>query len=298
MTAITGPAFAPVRGTSWLHRRDPVAKLAWVLAVVVFAFASYHPVPLAVVAILGLVAGVSAGVGRPLLRILVVLAPVTASMIVIGTIAPATCGDTCTPVAALGPVTLYQEGMSHSLSLVMRVLAMETVALSAFLTTHPSDLFASLARLRVPYVLNFMLSMTLQLIPVLQREVALVLAAQRARAMPGRGFAAVVPAFVPVFVGAFERVQRLAISLEARGFGGGRDRTSYRRVQPGALDVALAVAGLVATVVGLGLGLTLWSADAAPTIALSAAATVAIFLAAAAMFVGVVAAGVAALART
>ena len=65
----------------------------------------------------------------------------------------------------------------------------------------------------------------------------------------------------------------------------------------GPLDVALAVAGLVATVLGLALGLTLWSADAAPTIVLPAAVTVAIFLAAATMFVAVVAAGLAALAR-
>ena len=73
----------------------------------------------------------------------------------------------------------------------------------------------------------------------------------------------------------------------------------FRSSRPTGLggSVALAVAGLVATVLGLALGLTLWSADAAPTIVLPAAVTVAIFLAAAAMFVAVVAAGLAALAR-
>ena len=61
----------------------------------------------------------------------------------------------------LGPITIYQEGISHGLSLMSRVLAMEVVAIAVLMTTHPSDLFSALARLHVPYILNFMLAMTL-----------------------------------------------------------------------------------------------------------------------------------------
>ena len=102
---------------------------------------------------------------------------------------------------------------------MLRILAMEVAAIVVLQTTHPSDLFAALARLRVPYLLNVMIALTLQLVPVLQREVGTVLAAQRSRGMRGSGFAAVIPAFVPVFAGTVERVQQLAISLESRGFG-------------------------------------------------------------------------------
>ena len=286
-----------VRGTSWLHRLNPISKLAWVLAVIFFAFASYNPFPLFAIAVLGFAMGLSAGIGRPLLRILVVFAPVTASMIVIQTLAPATCSNTCTAAAQLGPFTLYQEGMSHSLSLVSRVFAMEIIALGVLMTTHPSDLFAAFAKLRVPYILNFMVSMTLQLIPVLQREVSIVLSAQKSRGMKSSGFGSIVPSFVPVFAGAFERVQQLSISLESRAFGSTGAKTSYRQVRFGPTDAVIAVSGLLAGAIGTVLGFTLWSAQETPSLVLAPILTVAIFLIAAAMFIGVIAVAIQAIAR-
>lgn len=287
-----------VRGTSWLHRLNPISKLAWLLAVTLFAFAAYNPIPLFLIAIVGLVLGTTAGIIKPLLRILVVFAPLTASMIVIQTIAPAVCGDACTAVAQLGPFTLYQEGMSHSLSLVSRVLAMEIVALGVLMTTHPSDLFASFAKLRVPYILNFMVSMTLQLIPVLQREVSVVLSAQKSRGMKSRGFGSIVPSFVPVFAGAFERVQQLSISLESRAFGSAGLKTSYRQVRFGPVDAAIAVLGLAVGVVGIYVGLTLWSADLTPSVVLPVVVTLGVFLLAAVLFIGVLATALLAIARS
>ncbi len=286
-----------VRGTSWLHRLNPISKLAWVLAVILFAFSSYNPFPLFAIAIGGFLLGVSAGIARPLLRILIVFAPVTASMIVIQTIAPATCSNTCTAAAQLGPFTLYQEGMSHSLSLVSRVLAMEIIALGVLMTTHPSDLFAAFAKLRVPYILNFMVSMTLQLIPVLQREVSVVLSAQKSRGMKSKGFGSVVPSFVPVFAGAFERVQQLSISLESRAFGSAGSKTSYRQVRFGPVDAVIAVIGLAAGGLGVFLGLTLWSVERTPSLVLPVVLTLVVFLLAAVMFVAVLAAALLAIAR-
>lgn len=286
-----------VRGTSWLHRLNPISKLAWVLAVIFFAFASYNPFPLFAIAVLGFAMGLSAGIGKPLLRILVVFAPVTASMIVIQTLAPATCSNTCTAAAQLGPFTLYQEGMSHSLSLVSRVFAMEIIALGVLMTTHPSDLFAAFAKLRVPYILNFMVSMTLQLIPVLQREVSIVLSAQKSRGMKSSGFGSIVPSFVPVFAGAFERVQQLSISLESRAFGSTGAKTSYRQVRFGPIDAVIAVSGLLAGAIGTVLGFTLWSAQETPSLVLAPILTVAIFLIAAAMFISVIAVAIQAIAR-
>lgn len=292
-----GVPITHARGTSWLHGLNPIAKLTWVAAVVVVAFAVYHPGPLLAIAIVGLGLSVSAGIGRALVRVLVVLAPVTASMIVIQTLAPATCQGPCTAAAELGPLTLYREGMSHSLSLVSRVLAMEIVALGVLISTHPSDLFAAFARLRMPYTLNFMLSMTLQLIPVLQREVSIVLSAQRSRGMRSTGFGSIIPSFVPVFVGAFERVQQLSISLESRGFGSSVRRTSYRRVRFDRVDAIVVGLGLAAAVVGLVGGLTMWNADGTPTLVLPPAVTLAVFLLAAAMFLGVILVGIRSIAR-
>jgi energy-coupling factor transport system permease protein len=297
MTTTIGPSFAADRGTSWLHRLDPVAKLAWLVTVVVVAFATYHPIPLFAMAATGFALGLSAGVGGRIVRILLIFAPVTASILVIQSLAPASCQGACTPFVQVGPFELYQEGTIHGLSLVGRLLAVETVALAVITTTHPSDLFAALARLRVPYVANLMLSMTLQLIPILQREFALVLAAQRARGMRSTGFRAVLPSFVPVFAGAFERVQQLTIGLESRAFGATGNRTSYRRVRTGRGDAAAAIAGVVAGVVGTVFALTAWSADRTPDVLFPPEVVGAVFVLAGTLFVAVILAGIRSVAR-
>lgn len=297
MTGVVGPALAAERGASWLHRANPVAKLVWLMAVLVVAVATYHPIPLFAIAVAGLALGVSAGIGPRLARTLLFFAPITASILVIQTLAPADCRGACLPTAFMGPLALFGDGTMHGLSLAGRLLAVESVALAIFMTTHPSDLFAALARLRVPYVANLMVAMTLQLIPILQREFEVVMAAQRARGMRSTGFRAVLPTFVPVFAGAFERVQRLTIGLESRGFGATGVRTSYRRVRFGRGDLAVVVAGIGAGFVGTVAGLMIWDADRARELVLPASAVLAVFGLAGTLFVGVILAGIRSLAR-
>jgi energy-coupling factor transport system permease protein len=297
VTAAVGPGITAERGTTWLHRANPVAKLVWLVAVLVIAFATYQPFPLFAIALAGLALGASAGIGRRLARTLLFFAPITASILVIQTLAPADCRGACQATVFLGPLGLFGDGTMHGLSLAGRLLAVESVALAIFMTTHPSDLFAALARLGVPYVANLMVAMTLQLIPILQREFEIVLSAQWARGMRNTGFRALLPTFVPVFAGAFERVQRLTIGLESRGFGATGVRTSYRRVRFGRADLAVVMAGLVAGVVGTVAGLTIWDADRARDIVLPASAVLAVFGLAGTLFVGVILAGIRSLAR-
>ena len=125
---------------------------------------------------------------------------------------------------------------------------MTTFALVAIMTTHPTDLFVSLQKIGMPYVLNFILTMTLQLIPILQKEFSVVLSAQKSRGLKGTGFGALLPSMVPVFVGAIERVQQLSISLESRAFGSTGEKTSYRNVKMEAKDYIIMAVGLLLTV--------------------------------------------------
>jgi len=251
-----------VRGTSWMHRLDPVAKFAWLIPAGIFCFTTYLPLPLFGLLIFGLAVAISAKIIRPLLRVLVLFTPITASIIVIQGLSPVLCGASCAQEMYFGPLKIYGEGLSHALSLMLRVASFQILAFGLILSTHPSDMFASLARMRVPYLINFMISMTLQLVPVLQREVQLVLAAQRSRGMKGTGFGSIVPSFVPVAAGAVERVQQLAISLESRAFGSKGEKTSYRRVPSGPFDLFIGLLGIV-VMVGLTIyGLQNWGQSA------------------------------------
>jgi energy-coupling factor transport system permease protein len=237
---------------------SPIAKLAWLAAVTFTAFATYHPVPLLVIMGAGFAAAVSARILRPVLVGLAWIGPLVTSVIVIQGLAPAICGAGCVRLASIGPMAIYAEGVGHGISLVARLLAMEVVAVTVLATTHPADLFAALRRMRLPHEIAFLFAMTLQLAPVVQREVVIVLAAQRARGGRGRGVMAVIPAFVPVFVGVFERMQQLVVSLESRGFGANASRTSYRRVRFSWADAVIALSGLAAGVAGTALGIGWW----------------------------------------
>ena len=283
-------------GASWLHRLSPVPKLAWLVAIVVFAFVSFDPRLLAAVTVAGLLIAASAGIIASALRALAVLAPLAAAIVVLQAIAPAICGTACTPAAHLGPLTIYEEGVARGLTFVVRILAMEVAAIVVLQTTHPSDLVAGLGRLHVPYLLTVMVALTLQLVPVLQGEVRTVLSAQRARGMRGTGLAAVVPALVPVFAGTVERVQQLAISLESRGFGAAGPRTSYRRIGFSTGDRVLSVAGVIAGVAGV-LASIAWSAGSQASLQVSASVAVAVFAVAAVVFVAGIARAVLAVAR-
>ena len=96
------------------------------------------------------------------------------------------------------------------------------------MTLHPGELSSALQRAKVPYTVNFMITTTLQLIPIIQREFGIILSAQKSRAMQAQGFKALLPSIIPVFAGAIDRVSQLSMSLETRAFGANKERTLLR----------------------------------------------------------------------
>jgi energy-coupling factor transport system permease protein len=296
MTAQAGAVFGYVPGRSWLHRASPLPKLAWFAAALPVVLLTYEPIVLLVAIAVGLAVCASAGLGRAWLRTVVALAPIGASVLVLQALAPVACRTGCTPVATLGPLTLYQEGLSHALALVGRLVAIETVAVATLATMHPSDLFAALRRLRVPYEIALMAMLSLQLVPQLQDEVRVVLQAQRARGLRASGIAALGPILVPVVAGAFDRLTVLVLGLEARGLGAG-PRTSYRQVRLGPAGALSILAALAFAGVGTWLAVTRWGSGQADVIVLPAPEAVAVVASAAIIFVVVMARGLRSLAR-
>jgi energy-coupling factor transport system permease protein len=241
------PAALPISmipGDSVIHRINPIAKLVWVIGYIVLAFATQNILILGTMAVLAFLTGVVAGVVKPLLKAMIILIPIGSSLLALQIIAPAV-ERPWTQVGSIGPLALYGDGLYYGFVLLGRIVASLIIALVVVMTTHPSDLFTSLAKLKMPYTLNFMLAMTLQLIPVFQREFGIIMSAQKSRGMKGTGFSAVLPSFVPVFVGAIERVQQLSISLESRGFGSNGFKTSYRQVKVRAYDWVIGGVGVV-----------------------------------------------------
>lgn len=295
--SLAASPFAYAPGSSWLHRRSAVPKLVWLVAALAFSLAALNPVPLLLVTAGACALGVSAGVGHHLWRAMRVLGPLAASILVLQVAAPGACAAGCLEVARLGTAPVTAEALARGVSYVSRILAMETVAVVMLVTTRPSDLFGALRRLHVPHPVALMLATTMQLVPELQRELGIVLDAQRARGLRATGIRALAPAMLPVFVGAFERVGRLAIAMEARGYGAAVTRTSYRTDGFSASDRALAWVGAAAGAIGVPAGLLLWGAASVAPLIVPAWVALTVVGAAALAFAGLLFAGLAAITR-
>src|SRR5262249_52751954 len=167
-------------GRSFFHRLHPLTKLIWAVVAIILAFATRNPLALLGMTALGLVFILMAHVLTAYMRVMLVLFPISLSLIVFQAIAPA-FPKPWIPITSIGPFTIYREGIYSGLSLLMRTYAGSTFAVLLVLTTHPGDLFAALQKLGVPHELNFMVSASLQLVPIVQREFQIVLSAQRSR---------------------------------------------------------------------------------------------------------------------
>ena len=117
------------------------------------------------------------------------------------------------------------------------------------MTLHPGELSSALQRAKVPYTVNFMITTTLQLIPILQREFGIILSAQKSRAMQAQGFKALLPSIIPVFAGAIDRVAQLSMSLESRAFGANKERTLLRYKKFTIKETVLSIASLLPIVI-------------------------------------------------
>jgi energy-coupling factor transport system permease protein len=131
-------------------------------------------------------------------------------------------------------------------------------------TTSPTQLahgleamLAPLARLGLPvHDLAMVLTIALRFVPTIAQQVDKLSKAQRARGMdygsaPWNRARSWVPIFVPLFVAAFRRAERLATAMEARGFRGAAQRTHLHRLRLTRRDLVAAIIVLSLTAVVL-----------------------------------------------
>lgn len=105
----------------------------------------------------------------------------------------------------------------------LRLLAIGTVFFLFFRTTPPERLSNALLKTGLPYPFTFVLSTSMQFVPVLIRRARNIRDAQRARGIPMEGGPRTLlhlPALVgPLLIQAFTFADELAEAMEARGFG-------------------------------------------------------------------------------
>jgi energy-coupling factor transport system permease protein len=105
----------------------------------------------------------------------------------------------------------------------LRLLAIGTIFFLFFQTTTPERLSNALLKMGVPYSFAFVLSASMQFVPVLVRLLGNIRDAQRSRGIPIEGGLSLLvhlPALAgPLLIQAFKFADELAEAMEARGFG-------------------------------------------------------------------------------
>lgn len=165
---------------------------------------------------------------------------------------------------AVGPLRLWLEGAAFGLSLGLRILCVVAYSALYVWTTDPSAFVASLIQqARLPYRLGYAVLAAYRFLPVLQRELANIHNAHRVRGAYGEDWRSRLGRVrrygIPLLANGIRQAERLAVAMDARGFGALPERTYYVQTRVGVGDylflagTALATAAILSALAFLGL---------------------------------------------
>lgn len=248
-----------------LQRANPVAKLVAALVLLVALFVSLDGVTASIilVALLALTPGSGVPVSVLASRgwLIVVLA------IAIGAFNVLFAAEQVGPiVASVGPIEIGAQTLANGVGLSLRLIAIFLAGILATATSDPTEVADSLvqqARVSPRYAIGVLAA--LRLVPGLAREWRIIGLARRARGVEaGRSPVAAIRLFagrvLALLVAAIRRSSRMAVAMEARGFGAAGCRTIARPQRVRASDVAwiAGAIGLSALAIATSVALGTW----------------------------------------
>lgn len=156
-------------------------------------------------------------------------------------------------------IKLTEEGLVKGTLIVWRILLLVLLASVLTATTKPLILAQGLEKLLKPLsrlgfpteAYSLMVVIAIRFIPTITQELDRIILAQRARgydieAVPKyKRIFAYIPILVPLFATTIQRAEQLSYAIDARAYGTGKGRTSYRQLEFQRSDLA---AGLVTAI--------------------------------------------------
>ena len=218
-----------------LHRLHPVTKIALLGGACALGLALGRPLPLLAACALAFGLDLLAGALANLRRVRGFFVLTTVASVVVWTLV----GRGPTPLA----LWMTHEGLAAGVVAALRIDLFLLAGVLFLSVTRNEESVAGLRRLGLPYPLCFAFSTALRLAPALVGTGWAVKEAQMARGLdPDRGTPLArlrnhVPLLVPTFLSTIRMTHHLAMSLEARGFGLQKQRTSLLETRFGFGDL-------------------------------------------------------------
>lgn len=244
--------FAFIDTDSFLHRRNPVIKLALILLISVLVSTSYFPVlPFATFLLSFFCIWIFGHIPfLDLLRRLGIFLAVS-MIFMISMLVLRGLDREETAVAGFLFLRWSQSDLIHSLSLGLRILALVTLSMGFVLTTKPRDLVLSLIQnCHVSPVHGYAVMATYRFLPELREQVDAIHLAQEIRGIPwNRGimtrFTSPFRVLLPLLCIAARRGERLACAMECRALGNAKQRTNYMEIRLEKADWIFLVAAVL-----------------------------------------------------
>lgn len=156
-------------------------------------------------------------------------------------------------------IEVTEEGLRSGVRFVWRIILLILLASILTLTTKPLDLaygleklLAPLSKLGVPVEqFSLMIVIAIRFIPTIKEELDRILLAQKARGYDLTALSlikrifAYIPIIVPLLFTTIQRAEQLSYAIDARAYGNGKGRTSYKRLQFQQMDYQVGGAALL-----------------------------------------------------
>ena len=244
------------KGTSFLHRLDPMSKLVALAAysISIFLFDSLWFEAACLMAMLLTAYALKTRSVLSLARSKYIITLFLWLVIIQAIFTPVGVVYLTIPLHFFN-IIITDMGILKGLIIGLRFLTIIVGSCLFVATTDPADLAYALMRSGVPYRYGFMLVTALRFIPVFQSEMNTVSNAQKARGLDiDKGgvktlIKSVQYTFVPMIVSALSKVDVLAVSMEGRAFGYTNRRTfiHVRKLMPA--DMGIIVVSITVVIV-------------------------------------------------
>lgn len=232
---------------AWLHRLNPLAKIAATLPAMVIVLVSRDvQTPLVAVVVSLMLVAVGARLAWRWWALLVVVAPVAVALLALSFalwVDPDRV-EQSSVVLRFGAIAVTKVAIEIGLATALRLAGLFALALVWAASSSGADLVRALiAQLRVPYRIGYTALAALRFVPRFKVELEIILAAHRVRGVTGgRGPIAsarrTVARLVPLLAAAIRHAERVALAMDARAFGAYSSRAERHPVTFSGWDFA------------------------------------------------------------
>ena len=138
----------------------------------------------------------------------------------------------------------WGQGLSAGLMIGCRIIALVVLMPALTVTTDARLLALGITRLGLRYRTAFIITSTLNLIPVFEEEARLIMDARRLRGIRSARLREYPAIALPLVIKAMRQAQMTALAMDARAFGAYHTRTWLCEIKLSAVDYGAFAAGI------------------------------------------------------